>query len=177
MRGTALRLGALAMLGCAAWWAWDSRLPPPPSTSHDPFNLGYANSPDKPEALRRAEEIILADWDYMRGLVRNCLLDEQFVGTHLKELKGLERVGLYFRSDRELRKYNQLETVPYLFLIALGRYDRENGTKLHAQLQKPIGAYLRQYQDEVLRIRRYDVRVPADLEALRQNGVQVQNLL
>ncbi|NIA14413.1 MAG: hypothetical protein GWP08_10045 [Nitrospiraceae bacterium] len=173
MRGPALRLGTLAMLGLAAWWAWDSRLPPPPPTSHDPFNLGYADSPDKPEALRRAEEIIVADWGYMRGLVRNCLLDEQFVNTHVKELKGLERVGLYFRSEYELRKYNQLETVPYLFQIALGRYDRKNGTELHAQLQKPIGTYLQEYRDEVLGIRRYDVRVPADLETLRQSGVPV----
>ena len=159
------------------WQTWQCWFPPAPISSHDPFRFGYPDSPQKPEELKRAEEIILENWTSVRKWKRKRLDNDTYVEARMAKLSRSSRSrNIYFRSEAELRKFTELSIVLDLFIAALRQHDRMNGTSLLSQCREPIGLYLTDdYVRDALGIRDYNIRRPGDREILEAAGVHIED--
>ena len=68
---------------------------------HDPFNLGYPEDPNKPEIIKKAEQMLVEERHY----VKNRLTFKRLEELYHEFSKDLQEHNMCFLSKEEERKY------------------------------------------------------------------------
>lgn len=134
---------ACLLIGGAVWLLVThySFVPPvKPATPHDPFKLGYPDSPDKPRALREAELVVLEEWP----AVIDCLRHTSRNGIRRGCRRNLAESYLYDDDPTQLEKRVDCTVAALCFLSALKSYEKHgNHCYMNSRdMAKEIGNYL-----------------------------------
>ena len=162
-------IGLLALV-CYRWWA--VRHPPVPQSAHDPFGLGYPDSPDKPEALAEAERIVIEEWDWIHQNSRGN------ADTYAGLAEGsLSREHFVFRSESERRKLGECIRAAMLFKLAIIHQQQSGKSNQGIPLADTVMDYLmHDYLDDTLGIRPYNLNSSRDRAILEESGMALEEV-
>ncbi len=159
-------LVCIAALVLVGWKCWCVLSPSAPKDSNDPFGIGYPNGPDKPAALRMAEDAVIDQWVKLQ----NAKVDNPRRQHDELILASIEEFGA-FRSASEKRKYLECSYACVMFSIAMALQG-------HSEIQdERVRQYImKDYLKDTLGIRIYSRNSAGDRAVLEQSGVAVRQV-
>jgi hypothetical protein len=149
------------------WLKPEPTPPARPTSTHDPVHAGYPDTPEKPELVKQAEQLIVKNWDYAQEVWPQFASDEAFASI----CKDHEAHKLRFRSDAEKEEYRKCD-VAVGVLAAVANYAQAKGQISNAkELRKAYWEYLfEEYLKKKRGIRLYRLGNREDREILGVGG-------
>lgn len=138
--------------------------------SHDPFQLGYPEDLEKHERVKKAEQIIVEEWDYIHGSSARKALKK----TMDENDRNSKKMRQHYLSEEEREIYRKCFKSTLLLKQATqiqvreGKLTPREGKDIH---QAYLHHVIREYLLKQKGIKVYSERSPGDRKILQEHGI------
>ena len=139
------------------------RLPSQPKSTHDPMHAGYPDTPDKPESVKQAEQLIVKNWDYVLEVLPQITSEEHFAAF----MKDIEAHNMRFQSDAAKQEYWRCQVAANTLAAVANHAQAEGQISNAKELRSEFSKYLMEdYLEKTRGIRLYNLKNPKDRDLL-----------